>query len=76
MEPIPISKMRTSPWKKEGQSQILPPTESIEVALLELLPKKLPFVQHDLPDTVRNKTSPKYLEEQIMVQAQTLHESS
>ena len=68
--------MRTNPWKKESQSQILPPKEWIEVALLELLPKKLPFVQHDTPDTVRNKTSQKYLEEQIMVQEQTLHESS
>ena len=38
--------------EKEGQSQILPPKEWIEAALLELLPKKLPFVQNDTPDTV------------------------
>ena len=44
--------MRTNPWKKEGQSQILPPKEWIEVGLLELLPKKLPFVQNDTPDAV------------------------
>ena len=64
------------PGKKEGQSQILPPKEWIEVALLELLPKKLPFVQNDTPDTGWTKTSRKYLEEQMMVQEQTLHESS